>query len=67
MYKATCPKCGRRYYGWALGSPQHQTCDECLTSLEITDLNAVTQSSGHDLPSVQNNQDTMQKSGNDDQ
>jgi len=33
MPKATCKKCGKIWYGWALKNPEHQTCD-CEEKLE---------------------------------
>jgi len=30
-----CPKCGKHYYGWATLDPEHQTCPECGSKLEI--------------------------------
>ncbi len=32
-----CKKCGRKYYGWALKSPEHRVC-ECSGEIEITYL-----------------------------
>lgn len=37
MLKGVCPKCGKKYYGWALQEPQHQHCDVCGTLLIIYD------------------------------
>jgi hypothetical protein len=31
-----CPKCGARYYGWALTNPVEQKCEQCGISLEIS-------------------------------
>ena len=31
-----CPKCGEKYYGWALQEEKHQYCDKCGTKLVIT-------------------------------
>jgi len=30
-----CPKCGVKYYGWALANPEFQKCDKCGAALEI--------------------------------
>jgi hypothetical protein len=30
-----CPKCGARYYGWALSNPRYQMCGKCGVSLDI--------------------------------
>jgi hypothetical protein len=30
-----CPKCGARYYGWALKNPRYQMCGKCGIGLEI--------------------------------
>jgi uncharacterized protein (DUF983 family) len=30
-----CPKCGANYYGWALSSPDKQSCAKCGSTLEI--------------------------------
>ena len=37
MLEGKCPKCGTRYYGWALCNPRHQTCSKCGVALEITE------------------------------
>ena len=40
--KGKCPRCGARYFGWALKEPVHQYCDECGSELEVyeqTDYN----------------------------
>jgi ribosomal protein S27AE len=37
MLEGNCPKCGARYYGWALRSPRNQMCHSCGTALIITD------------------------------
>jgi hypothetical protein len=34
--KGVCPKCGKAYYGWALGNPNNQRCEGCKTDLVIT-------------------------------
>jgi hypothetical protein len=38
--KGKCPKCGVSYYGWALGNPLYQKCEQCGNSLEISEGNA---------------------------
>jgi len=38
MPEAKCPKCGARYFGWALLDPQHQKC-KCGAQLEIINQN----------------------------
>jgi len=35
MLEGKCPKCGARYYGWALRFPRNQSCSNCGTALEI--------------------------------
>jgi transcription initiation factor IIE alpha subunit len=30
-----CPKCGHRYYGWALNIQSNQLCVKCGSALEI--------------------------------
>ncbi len=35
--EARCPRCGTRYYGWALRSPRHQTCSRCGVALVIVE------------------------------
>jgi hypothetical protein len=30
-----CPRCGERYYGWALKNPRYQMCGKCGCALEI--------------------------------
>ncbi len=37
MFEGKCPKCGVKYFGWALRWPRHQTCAQCGTALEITE------------------------------
>lgn len=37
MFEGTCPKCGRRYYGWALLQPRNQSCPKCGVGLLITE------------------------------
>jgi ribosomal protein S27AE len=37
MLEGKCPKCGARYFGWALRWPRHQTCSRCGNALEITE------------------------------
>ena len=35
MIEGNCPKCGQRYYGWALLQPRNQSCGKCGTGLLI--------------------------------
>jgi hypothetical protein len=35
--QARCPKCGTRYYGWALRSPRNPMCEKCGLGLEISE------------------------------
>ena len=35
MLEGKCPKCGSRYFGWALRLPRHQTCPKCGVGLDI--------------------------------
>ena len=35
MLEGKCPKCGSKYFGWALRWPRHQTCPKCGIGLEI--------------------------------
>ena len=37
MLEGICPRCGVRYYGWALRFPRNQSCSSCGTALEITE------------------------------
>jgi hypothetical protein len=37
MIEGICPKCGRRFYGWALLQPCNQTCPKCRIGLLITE------------------------------
>jgi rRNA maturation protein Nop10 len=37
IMKAKCPKCGARYYGWALENPLRRKCRKCGSTLEILD------------------------------
>ena len=39
MLEGRCPKCGIRYYGWALRDSGHQTCPSCGRKLQIKDSN----------------------------
>lgn len=33
--EAKCPKCGARYFGWALRDPRHRICKKCGAKLKI--------------------------------
>jgi transcription initiation factor IIE alpha subunit len=35
--KGVCPKCGARYYGWALINSIEQKCDRCGSDLEFVE------------------------------
>ena len=35
MLEGICPKCGVRYYGWALRFPRNQMCGNCGTAVEV--------------------------------
>ncbi len=35
MIEGNCPKCGQRYYGWALLQPRNQSCGKCGAGLLI--------------------------------
>jgi hypothetical protein len=37
MIEGRCPKCGKRYYGWVLLQPRHQSCLKCGVGLLITE------------------------------
>jgi len=37
MIEGVCPKCGQRYYGWALLQPRNQSCSKCGVGLLITE------------------------------
>jgi hypothetical protein len=37
MIEGRCPKCGQRYYGWALLQPRYQSCLKCGVGLLITE------------------------------
>ena len=37
MIEGICPKCGRRFYGWALLQPCNQSCPKCVTGILITE------------------------------
>lgn len=39
MFEGRCPKCGIRYYGWALLNPEYQTCPDCGIGLQIKESN----------------------------
>jgi len=42
MLEGICPKCGARYYGWALRFTRNQSCSSCGAALEIIE-------EGHDI------------------
>jgi NAD-dependent SIR2 family protein deacetylase len=33
--EGVCTKCGAHYYGWAVSSPDKQSCAKCGSALEI--------------------------------
>lgn len=35
MIEGKCPKCGERYYGWALRFERNSYCNNCGTALDI--------------------------------
>ncbi len=37
MLEGKCPKCGARFYGWALKWGRNQMCEKCGVGLEILD------------------------------
>ena len=37
MLQGICPRCGTRFYGWALKNPEHQDCSRCGAWLDITE------------------------------
>jgi Zn-finger nucleic acid-binding protein len=37
MLQGVCPRCGTKFYGWALKSPEHQDCSRCGSWLDITE------------------------------
>jgi len=37
MIEGTCPKCNRRFYGWALLRPDDRYCEKCGAELLITE------------------------------
>ena len=39
MLEGRCPKCGIRFYGWALLNPKYQTCPDCGIKLQIKESN----------------------------
>jgi hypothetical protein len=55
VLEGRCPKCGIRYYGWALFNTKHQTCPDCGTKLEIKESNG-TISEGYSPPLINKNQ-----------
>lgn len=46
MIEGKCPKCGARYFGWALRFPRNQSCSNCGTALIIFE-NGERVSEGH--------------------
>jgi len=36
MIEAKCPKCRKKFFGWALAEPKPHTCDDCGATLTIT-------------------------------
>jgi hypothetical protein len=67
MLEAKCPKCGTRYYGWALISLRYQMCCYCGSGLEISDEKGNT-STGYSPFTAEehkiNKQDTKTKNSN---
>jgi hypothetical protein len=51
MLEGRCPKCGIRYYGWALFDTKYQTCPDCGTELELKESNG-TISEGYSPPLI---------------
>lgn len=37
MIEGTCPRCGQRYFGWALLQPRNQMCAKCGAGLVVTE------------------------------
>jgi DNA-directed RNA polymerase subunit RPC12/RpoP len=37
MLQGICPRCGTKFYGWALKNPEHQDCSKCGSWLNITE------------------------------
>ena len=35
MFEGRCPKCRKKYFGWALSFPRNQTCSLCGAALEV--------------------------------
>lgn len=46
MFKGTCPKCGQKYYGWALQDEKHRICDHCGGRLRVTQESSVNKTKG---------------------
>ena len=38
MLVGKCTRCGKRYVGWALSRPEHQTCPDCTARLVIRNM-----------------------------
>ncbi len=38
MLVGRCTKCNKRYIGWSLSSPEHQTCRDCGAKLIVSNL-----------------------------
>jgi len=38
MLIGMCTRCNRRYIGWALARPEHQTCPECEAKLVVRNI-----------------------------
>ena len=51
MLEGRCPKCGIRYYGWALFNPKYQNCPNCGTELVLKDSNGII-SEGYSPPLI---------------
>jgi hypothetical protein len=51
MLQGICPRCGSRFYGWALKNPEHQDCSRCGSWLEISEVTLEHQS----IPATINN------------
>ena len=49
MLVGKCPRCGKRYMGWALSRPEHQECNDCGVKLVIRNTNVNYQPDGERL------------------
>jgi len=55
MLVGKCTKCGKRYVGWALSRPEHQTCPDCGIRLVVRNMSENCQPDSETLIAGQRN------------